>query len=68
MLYLISPKVLIIAVQEFAKIWQADPDTLLLIKEIALKEKDEFVRDAAVRELIDGWQDEVVTEFKTKLV
>jgi hypothetical protein len=35
---------------------------------MAFREKDEFVKEAAVKELIDGWQSEDVNEFVKKLI
>ena len=56
------------AVQELAKGWKDDPDTLPLLKQWATSDDNGGVRSTAVRELAKGWKDEPwLREFLTKV-
>ncbi|MBD2635363.1 HEAT repeat domain-containing protein, partial [Limnothrix sp. FACHB-881] len=46
------------AVQELARGWKDDPDTLPLLKDRARSDKDSPVRQVAVQELARGWKDD----------
>ncbi len=46
------------AVQELARGWRDDPDTLPWLKERAARDQNEYVRQAAVQELARGWKDD----------
>ena len=46
------------AVQEIARGWKDDPDTLTILKDRASKDNDNDVRQAAVQELARGWKDD----------
>jgi hypothetical protein len=46
------------AMQELARGWKDDPDTLPMLKQRAQSDDDGDVRGAAVQELARGWKDE----------
>ena len=46
------------AVQELARGWKDDPDTLTILKDRATKDDFQNVRQAAVQELARGWKDD----------
>ena len=46
------------AVQELARGWKDDPDTLPMLKDRARSDEDPGVRSAAVQELARGWKDD----------
>ncbi|MEG4093074.1 HEAT repeat domain-containing protein, partial [Microcoleus sp. Pol12B4] len=46
------------AVQELARGWKDDPETLPILKQRAQSDDDSDVRRAAVQELARGWKDE----------
>jgi hypothetical protein len=45
-------------VQELARGWKDDPDTLPLLKTLARSKDDWVVRQAAVQELVKGWKND----------
>jgi predicted NACHT family NTPase len=49
------------AVQELARGWKDDPETLPILKERARTDDDRAVRSAAVQELARGWKDDPET-------
>jgi len=49
------------AVQELARGWKDDPDTLPLLKNRAANDDDDDVRRLAVQELARGWKDDADT-------
>ena len=46
------------AVQELARGWKEDPDTLPMLKQHASSDEDPAVRQAAVQELARGWKED----------
>ena len=42
--------------QELARGWRTDADTLPFLKDRARNDQDEYVRQAAVQELARGWR------------
>jgi len=46
------------AMQELARGWKDDPETLAILKERARSDEDNDVRSAAVQELARGWKDD----------
>ena len=46
------------AVQELARRWKDDPDTVGLLKDRAAHDDNHDVRQAAVQELARGWKDD----------
>ena len=55
------------AVQELARGWHDDPETLKFIKQRATTDEDRDVRSTAVQELARGWHDdpETLKYYKT---
>lgn len=51
----------ITAVQEIARGWHEDPDTIKIIKQRATNDEDNYVRSTAVQELARGWHDDPET-------
>jgi predicted NACHT family NTPase len=49
------------AIQELARGWKNDPETLPLLHEHASKDEDNDVRWTAVQELVRGWRDDAGT-------
>ncbi|MGZ3383284.1 MAG: HEAT repeat domain-containing protein, partial [Isosphaeraceae bacterium] len=49
------------AVEELARGWRTDADTLPLLKDRARNDKHGYVRQAAVQELARGWRTEPET-------
>jgi hypothetical protein len=49
------------AVQELARGWKDDPETLPILKQLAQSDDDWNVRRAAVQELARGWKDDPET-------
>jgi HEAT repeat protein len=49
------------AVQELARGWKDDPETLTQLKDRARSDGDAYVRQAAVQELARGWKDDPET-------
>jgi hypothetical protein len=49
------------AVQELARGWKDDPETLPLLKQLAQSDDNWAVRRAAVQELARGWKDDPET-------
>ncbi len=56
------------AVQELARGWKDDPETLPMLKERARSDADNDVRRAAVQELARGWKDdpEVIATLRSR--
>ncbi|MFM7236384.1 MAG: HEAT repeat domain-containing protein, partial [Cyanobium sp.] len=46
------------AVQELARAFKDDPDTLPILKSRAQSDEDSDVRQSAVQELVRGWRDD----------
>ena len=46
------------AIQELARGWKVDSDTLSILKERAREDPEEHVRQAAIQELALGWKDD----------
>jgi hypothetical protein len=46
------------AVEELARGWKEDPDTLVILKQCAQSDGDEDVRRSAVEELARGWKED----------
>ena len=46
------------AVEELARGWKNEPDTLAIVKERAQSDENGAVRRSAVRELARGWKNE----------
>lgn len=53
-----SPPVRRPAVQELARGWKDDPDTLPILKQRATSDKNPNVRRAAIQELAHGWKED----------
>jgi hypothetical protein len=50
-----------VTVQEIAKGWKDDSDTLPLLKDRALNDEDNYVRSVTVEEIAQGWKDDPQT-------
>jgi hypothetical protein len=46
------------AVEELARGWKDNPDTLPILKQLATSDKNEYVQGAATREIAQVWKDD----------
>jgi HEAT repeat protein len=46
------------AIQQLARGWKEDPDTLPWLKERATSDSNGYVRQAAIEELARGWKED----------
>jgi HEAT repeat protein len=54
------------AVQELARGWKKDPDTLSSLKERAISDSKGDVRQAAIQELAHGWKEDTLPWLKER--